>query len=126
MRVILMQGPDNSNLTAKYTTSQSLVLCRRLAPNSLGRYDCHCPLSTRHQRPITWKKAQFEDIINFRFDTIQLMKAKIQKLLHQTKSFLQSVPQAPRVLERTIGSLVWATSICLHFRPQLASLLTPP
>ena len=79
--------------------------------------------------PISWKKAQFQDAItwcgwevNFRLDTIQLTQAKIAKCISQMQDLLDKPKASRKLLEKTIGLLVWATSISLHLRPFLAPL----
>ena len=77
--------------------------------------------------PISWKKAQFQDAItwcgwavNFRLDTIQLTQAKIAKCIAQMQALLDKPKACRKLLEKTIGLLVWATSISLQLRPFLA------
>ena len=79
--------------------------------------------------PISWKKAQCQACItwcgwdvNFDYDTIQLTKGKISKLQEQIAELLSQPKACRKLLERTIGLLVWATSISLHLRPYLAPL----
>ena len=79
--------------------------------------------------PISWKKAQCQACItwcgwdvNFDYDTIQLTKGKISKLQEQIAELLRQPKACRKLLERTIGLLVWATSISLHLRPYLAPL----
>ena len=79
--------------------------------------------------PISWKKAQCQVCItwcgwdvNFDYDTIQLTKSKISKLQEQIAELLSQPKACRKLLERTIGLLVWATSISLHLRPYLAPL----
>ena len=79
--------------------------------------------------PISWKKAQSQACVtwcgwdvNFDFDTIQLTKGKIRKLQEQIAELLRQPKACRKLLERTIGLLVWATSISLHLRPHLAPL----
>ena len=79
--------------------------------------------------PISWKKAQFQDditwcgwTINFRFDTIQLTQAKIAKCIAQMQALLEKPKACRKLLEKTIGLLVWATSISIQLRPFLAPL----
>ena len=79
--------------------------------------------------PISWKKAQCEACIqwcgweiNFDYDTIKLSQTKILKLLQLITELLQTSKVCRKLLERTIGLMVWASSISLHLRPHLAPL----
>ena len=79
--------------------------------------------------PISWKKAQCEACIqwcgweiNFDYDTIKLSQNKILKLLQLIAELLQTPKVCRKLLERTIGLMVWASSISLHLRPHLAPL----
>ena len=79
--------------------------------------------------PISWKKAQCEACIqwcgweiNFDYDTIKLSQNKILKLLQLIDELLQTPKVCRKLLERTIGLMVWASSISLHLRPRLAPL----
>ena len=79
--------------------------------------------------PISWKKAQWEACIqwcgweiNFDYDTIKLSQTKILKLLQLITELLQTPKVCRKLLERTIGLMVWASSISLHLRPHLAPL----
>ncbi len=79
--------------------------------------------------PISWKKAQCEACIqwcgweiNFDYDTIKLSQNKISKLVQLIGEILQTPKVCRKLLERTIGLMVWASSISLHLRPHLAPL----
>ena len=79
--------------------------------------------------PINWKKAQCEACIqwcgweiSFDYDTIKLSQTKILKLLQLITELLQTPKVCRKLLERTIGLMVWASSISLHLRPHLAPL----
>ena len=79
--------------------------------------------------PISWKKAQCEACItwcgweiNFNHDTINLAQSKITKLLQLFQTLLDEPRACRKLLERTIGLMVWAPSISLHLRPHLAPL----
>ena len=79
--------------------------------------------------PISWKKAQCEACIqwcgweiNFDHDTIKLSQNKISKLVQLIGEILQKPKVCRKLLERTIGLMVWASSISLHLRPHLAPL----
>ena len=79
--------------------------------------------------PMTWKKAQFAQAINwcgwtvdFEMDTIQLIGNKLTKLQGQIDALLKTKKVDRNALEKCIGLLVWATSISSHLRPFLAPL----
>ena len=80
--------------------------------------------------PMSWKKAQFAQAINwcgwtvdFEMDTIQLISNKLTKLQGQIDDALLKTKKVDRkALEKCIGLLVWATSISSHLRPFLAPL----
>ena len=79
--------------------------------------------------PISWKKAQFQDQINwcgwsvhFGHDTIHLMEAKLHKLRQQLENLSQAHKVPRKALEQCLGLLIWATSISKHSRPWLAPL----
>ena len=86
--------------------------------------------------PISWKKAQFQDQINwcgwsvhFGHDTIHLMKAKLDKLRQQLENLSQAHKVPRKALEQCLGLLIWATRIFKHLRPWLArctDLHSPP
>ena len=70
--------------------------------------------------PISWKKAQFQDQINwcgwsvhFGHDTIHLMEAKLDKL-RQLENLSQAHKVPRKALEQRLGLLIWATSIFKH------------
>ena len=83
--------------------------------------------------PISWKKAQCEACIqwcgweiNFDYDTIKLSQSKILKLLQLITDLLQTPKICRKMLERTIGLMLWASSISLHLAPLYADLYSPP
>ena len=77
-------------------------------------------LLARINAPISWKKAQLStDVVwcgwNFclAFETLRLSQAKLAKLRRQLQR---------KLLEATLGLLMWATSTCPHLRPYMAPL----
>ena len=79
--------------------------------------------------PMSWKKAQFAQAINwcgwtvdFELGAIQLIGNKLTKLQGQIDALLKTKKVDRKALEKCIGSLVWATSISSHLRPFLAPL----
>ena len=78
--------------------------------------------------PMSWKKAQFAQAINwcgwtvdFELDTIQLIGNKLNKLQGQIDALLKTKKVDRKALEKCIGLLVWATSIS-NLRPFLACI----
>ena len=79
--------------------------------------------------PISWKKAQLStDVVwcgwtfSFAFETLHLSQAKLAKLRQQLHALCSSRKVQRKLLEATLGLLMWATSTCPHLRPYMAPL----
>ena len=82
--------------------------------------------------PIGWKKAQCEACvqwcgweINFDHDTIKLSQTKILKLLQLIEDLLRTPKVCRKLLERTIGLMVWASSPPAALSPSICGSLQP-
>ena len=79
--------------------------------------------------PISWKQAQLStDVVwcgwtfSFAFETLRLSQVKLAKLRHQLQTLCNSRKVQRKLLEATLGLLMWATSACPHLRPYTAPL----
>ena len=79
--------------------------------------------------PISWKKAQLStDVVwcgwsfSLAFETLHLSQVKLAKLRHQLQTLCHSRKVYRKLLEATLGLLMWATSTCPHLRPYMAPL----
>ena len=79
--------------------------------------------------PISWKKAQLSAEVvwcgwnfSFAFETLHLAPAKLAKLRNQLQTLCKSRKVQRKLLEATLGLLMWATSTCPHLRPYMAPL----
>ena len=79
--------------------------------------------------PISWKKAQLStDVVwcgwtfSLAFETLRLSQVKLAKLRHQLQTLCHSRKVQRKLLEATLGLLMWATSTCPHLRPYMAPL----
>ena len=79
--------------------------------------------------PVSWKKAQLSQSIvwcgwtfHFGLETLHLAQPKLQKLRQQLQALHRSKKVSRKLLEATLGLLMWATSTCPHLRPYMAPL----
>ena len=79
--------------------------------------------------PISWKKAQLgAEVVwcgwnfSFAFETLHLPPAKLAKLRNQLQTLCKSRKVQRKLLEATLGLLMWAASTCPHLRPYMAPL----
>ena len=79
--------------------------------------------------PVSWKKAQLGQAstwcgwsFHFGWETLHLAQPKLHKLREQLQALHRSQKVARKLLEATLGLLMWATSTCPHLRPYMAPL----
>ena len=126
-----------SELTAEYTPSLARSMAPLFAPYATSQGWLNASIADfadlltllQQAQPVSRKKAQLGTDVTWcgwsfflEFETVHLSQSKLAKLRDQLRTLHSSRKVSRKLLEATLGLLMWATGTRPHLRPYMAPL----